>query len=76
MAMASDTFIIDRLREVLHERKQAGRYPIVVWREELRALFSCEYHSLRPILLRMYKEKKIVAGRTLNSNYFTLPEYV
>lgn len=74
--MVSDTFIIDRLREALHERKQACRYPIVVWREELRALFSCEYRSLRPLLLHLYQEKRIVAGRTLNSNYITLPDYV
>lgn len=74
--MVSDTFIIDRLREVLHERKQAGRYPIVVWREELRALLSCEYRSLCPLLLQLHEEKRIVAGRTLNSNYITLPDYV
>lgn len=74
--MVSDTFIIDRLREVLHERKQAGRYPVVVWREEFRAIFTCDYRALHPLLLQLHEEQRIVAGRTINSNYITLPDYV
>lgn len=68
--------VIRAIQRYLQLRKEERRLPLIVLKEQLSSVVGYDFDTLRPILLDLYQEGLLISGRTLNSTYFTLPEYV
>ena len=68
--------VIGAIQRHLQLRKGERRLPLIVLKEQLSSVVGYDFDTLRPILLDLYQEGLLISGRTLNSTYFTLPEYV
>ena len=68
--------VIRAIQRHLQQRKEESRLPLIVLKEQLSSVVGYDFDTLRPLLLDLYQEGLMISGRTLNSTYFTLPEYV
>lgn len=68
--------VIRAIQRHLQLRKEERRLPLIVLKEQLSSVVGYDFDALRPILLDLYQEGLLISGHTLNSTYFTLPEYV
>lgn len=68
--------VIRAIQRYLQLRKEERRLPLIVLKEQISSVVGYDFDTLRPILLDLYQEGLLISGRTLNSTYFTLPEYV
>lgn len=68
--------VVRAIQRYLQLRKEERRLPLIVLKEQLSSVVGYDFDTLRPILLDLYQEGLLISGRTLNSTYFTLPEYV
>lgn len=68
--------VIRAIQRHLQLRKKERRLPLIVLKEQLSSVVGYDFDTLRPLLLVLYQEGLLISGRTLNSTYFTLPEYV
>lgn len=68
--------VVRAIQRYLQQRKKERRLPLIVLKEQLSSVVGYDFNTLRPILLDLYQEGLLISGRTLNSTYFTLPDYV
>lgn len=68
--------VIGAIQRHLQLCKEERRLPLIVLKEQLSSVVGYDFDTLRPILLDLYQAGLLISGRTLNSTYFTLPEYV
>lgn len=68
--------VVRAIQRYLQLRKEERRLPLIVLKEQLSSVVGYDFDTLRPILLDLYQEGLLISGRTLNSTYFTLPDYV
>lgn len=68
--------VVRAIQRYLQLRKDERRLPLIVLKEQLSSVVGYDFDTLRPILLDLYQEGLLISGRTLNSTYFTLPDYV
>lgn len=68
--------VLDKMKLHLQHRRDARRQPLIILKEQLSSVVGCDFDTLRPVLLDLYHDGLLLTGRTLNTTYFTLPEYV
>lgn len=68
--------VLDKMKLHLQQRRDARRKPLIILKEQLSSVVGCDFDTLRPVLLDLYHDGLLLTGRTLNTTYFTLPEYV
>jgi hypothetical protein len=68
--------VLDKMKLHLQRRRDARRQPLIILKEQLSSVVGCDFDTLRPVLLDLYHDGLLLTGRTLNTTYFTLPEYV
>lgn len=68
--------VLDKMKLHLQQRRDARRQPLIILKEQLSSVVGCDFDTLRPVLLGLYHDGLLLTGRTLNTTYFTLPEYV
>lgn len=68
--------VIRAIQRHLQLCKEERRLPLIILKEQLSPVVGYDFDTLRPILLDLYHDGLLLTGRTLNTTYFTLPEYV
>ena len=68
--------VLDKMKLHLQQRRDARRQPLIILKEQLSSVVGCDFDTLRPVLLDLYHDGLLLTGRTLNTTYFTLPDYV
>ena len=68
--------VLDKMKLHLQQRRDARRQPLIILKEQLPSVVGCDFDTLRPVLLDLYHDGLLLTGRTLNTTYFTLPDYV
>ena len=68
--------VLNKMKLHLQQRRDARRQPLIILKEQLSSVVGCDFDTLRPVLLDLYHDGLLLTVRTLNTTYFTLPEYV
>ena len=51
-----------------------GRLPLIILKEELPEVTGLPFVELRPVLAELYRSGLLSFGKTLNGEYFTIPD--
>ena len=65
--------VLEAIRSRLDELQRAKRIPLIVRKEEFQEVVGMTFQEARPALLSLYEKGQIRFGRTISSQYFTLP---
>lgn len=67
--------VLTILNHLLEIRRSNNRRPLLVTKVELEAALPYTYSKARPALKELYVAGLITYGNTINSIYFSTPEY-
>lgn len=63
------------LNSLLESIRAGRRRPLLVTKVELECALPCSYMQARPALIELYRLGLITTGKTINSVFFSTPEY-
>lgn len=66
--------MLEAIRARLDELQRAKRIPLIVRKEEMPEVVGLSFREVRPALVALVHAGQIRFGRTVNSQYFTLPD--
>lgn len=69
----SEQLVLERLRRRIDDKVRDRKYPLIILKDEIREVVGIPFSEARPYLLSLYRSGLIGFGRTLNTEYFTLP---
>lgn len=65
--------VLEAIRARLDELQRAKRIPLIVRKEEIPKVVGLPFREVRPALVALVSSGQIRFGRTISSQYFTLP---
>jgi hypothetical protein len=66
--------VLEAIRARLDELQRAKRIPLIVRKEEIPEVVGLPFREVRPALVALVNSGQIRFGRTISSQYFTLPD--
>lgn len=66
--------VLEAIRARIDELQRAKRIPLIVRKEEIPEVVGLPFREVRPALVALVGAGQIRYGRTISSQYFTLPD--
>ena len=70
----SSQSVLSDIHSKLSEMQAEGRRPLIILKKELPEVTGLPFVELRPVLVELYRSGLLSFGKTLNGEYFTIPD--
>ena len=74
MKQSLEQRVLEAIRARLDELQRAKKIPLIVHKKEIPEVVGLPFREVRPALVDLVGSGQIRFGRTISSQYFTLPD--